>query len=433
MHKSLHVLFIIYLFALVLSAEDTIREDRETSFRKSIDAFGKLDEKEVAGVKKFKQMFRNGEISGQVRSMYAAYKQKSPSETDTYATALGGMFKYELANFNGFNAAIAVTGSQDLSFATGDTLESRHNDELSSLKGNYIAMSEAYINYTDGSLNIRLGRQMIDTPLADTDDSRMIPNTFEAYMLTYEMDNIVFTLGNVQKWQGAGAGLGYNDAGVKLNDNWIDTEGSGTSMIGLSYLNALKFRAWYYDIQKSINASKASYFELGYHKKGDIALHGAIQYLHESEAKNSGVQADIYGALVELIIHNAGVNIAYNKSKKHQGKRSFSGIGGGSLYTSMDTMLLDEIAQDRDASSLVAGFEYEIEKFKVIYAYGDFVGEADSLGNSVHIVEQNLGLEYTMEESFSLAAIYVKEEDKQSVAQTANDWDRFQLMIAYNF
>ena len=96
-------------------------------------------------------------------------------------------------------------------------------------------------------------------------------------------------------------------------------------------------------------------------------------------------------------------------------------------------MLLDEIAQDRDASSLVAGFEYEIEKFKVIYAYGDFVGEADSLGNSVHIVEQNLGLEYTMEESFSLAAIYVKEEDKQSVAQTANDWDRFQLMIAYNF
>ncbi|MFT5659969.1 MAG: putative porin, partial [Sulfurimonas sp.] len=195
-----------------------------------------------------------------------------------------------------------------------------------------------------------------------------------------------------------------------------------------------KLNTWYYNIQKQENASRASYFELGYHKfREDISIHASIQYLHESEKKNSGVEADIYGGVVEVIRYGAGINIAYNKSKKHEGKRSFSGIGGGSLYTSMDTMILDEITQDREASALVVGLEYDAKNWKLIYAYGNFEGKADSAGNTVHIVEQNLGVEYTPNDAFTLAAIYVKEEDKQSSVKTTNDWDRAQLMITYDF
>ena len=218
---------------------------------------------------------------------------------------------------------------------------------------------------------------------------------------------------------------------MKQNSSWLDTD---TTMIGLTHNDVFKLNAWYYDIQKKENASGASYFELGYHELRDgISVHASVQYLHESEMKNSGVRADIYGGVVEVIGYGAGINIAYNKSKKHQGKRSFSGIGGGSLYTSMDTMILDEIADDRDASALVLGLEYNMKNLRFLYAYGDFDGEEDTAGIAAHIVEQNFGVEYTLNNVFTLASIYVKQEDKHNPAKTQNDWDRIQVMLAYNF
>lgn len=430
MKKIAYIYFFVCLSSLMaITNENSTQIDRETSFRKSIDTFAEVDQKVVSGVKKFKQMFINGEFTGQVRSIYAGYNQKN-TITNTYATALGGMLKYELANFNGFHAGVALSGSQDLSFATGDTLQSKQNDELSSASGSYGVVSEAYINYAGNNFNIRLGRQMIDTPLADSDDIRMISNTFEAYMFTYDVEGFTFTLGNVQKWQGIDAGLGYIGE-VKQNSSWLDTD---TTMIGLTHNDVFKLNAWYYDIQKKENASGASYFELGYHELRDgISVHASVQYLHESEMKNSGVRADIYGGVVEVIGYGAGINIAYNKSKKHQGKRSFSGIGGGSLYTSMDTMILDEIADDRDASALVLGLEYNMKNLRFLYAYGDFDGEEDTAGIAAHIVEQNFGVEYTLNNVFTLASIYVKQEDKHNPAKTQNDWDRIQVMLAYNF
>ena len=58
---------------------------------------------------------------------------------------------------------------------------------------------------------------------------------------------------------------------------------------------------------------------------------------------------------------------------------------------------------------------------------------ADTLGQKEHIVEQNIGLEYTLNDRLFLSAIFVYEEDKENIAKTQNDFDRMQLMIAYNF
>ena len=48
-------------------------------------------------------------------------------------------------------------------------------------------MAEAYINYKYDTLNFRAGRQVLNTPLADSDDICMIQNTFEAYVATYNL------------------------------------------------------------------------------------------------------------------------------------------------------------------------------------------------------------------------------------------------------
>lgn len=430
---SLSLVASLLLSSSLIAAPEVIK-DRETSIRKTVDSFGRIDVKDVSVVDQFKKMFSDGKVSGQVRSIYAGYEQKDTATPDSYATALGGMLKYELASLHGFNAGFAFTTSHDIGFLTGDKATSKQNAELSSNKGSYSELTEAYINYQNGDFNLRIGRQMMDTPLADSDDIRMIPNTFEALIATYTLNNFSFTAGNVQRWQGAGAGLGYNPNGVALDSNWIDVGSRGTTFVGVDYEGKINMSAWYYDISKLTNAAKASYLEIGRHKnRNNFSLHGALQYLHESEVKSSGVQADIYGALIEVMASNISINLAYNKSTKHSGKRSFSGIGGGSMFTSMDTMTIDEIAEDRDAQAIVLGLGYSMKNWEFLYAYGDFDGDVNSLGKKAHIVEQNMGFQYTVNEEFVFAAIYVKEEDKQSAIKTENDWDRIQIMMKYDF
>ena len=99
----------------------------------------------------------------------------------------------------------------------------------------------------------------------------------------------------------------------------------------------------------------------------------------------------------------------------------------------MDTMILDEITQDREAEALVFGLVYDVNHWSFLYAYGDFKGDTNSNGVKVHIAEQDFGIEYNVRDNFVLAAIFVIQEDKLSAVKTSNDWNRFQVMAKYNF
>ena len=427
MHRTIKTSLLTALILSPLYAWDEVqKETQQTSVRQAIDSFGKTDQKEVSTVEKFKGMFIDGKVSGQVKSVYAGYEQKADASADTYATALGGQLKYELASLNGFNAGVAFTTSQDMGFATGDKESSENNDELSSSAGNYTQVSEAYINYAYDTFNFRAGRQMLDTPLADSDDIRMVPNTFEAYIATYNISDFTFTAGNLQHWQGFDAEL--------LDDPWIKTGEDGTWFAGMAYSSAVNFSAWYYNITKTTNASYAD-IDFSYEITEDMSFFMTMQYLHESELDNSAIEADIYGAMAEFSLYGIGFNIAYNKADKKENKESFSGFGGGTLFTSMDTMILDEIAKDRDTSAIVGGVVYNMGDLSFLYAYGDFVGDADGSPEKVkaHIVEQNMGFEYNVNEEFVVVAIYVLEEDKESSVSNDNDWNRLQVMVKYDF
>lgn len=100
----------------------------------------------------------------------------------------------------------------------------------------------------------------------------------------------------------------------------------------------------------------------------------------------------------------------------------------------MDTMILDEITQDRSARATLGGIAYEIDNISISYAYGDFKSKADSLGNKAHIIEQNIVLGYSVvKEKLSLLGIYALQEDKMSLLKQENDWNRFSLMLSYSF
>ena len=422
MKTILKIGFIVLLLLNSLYAESVDeKRDRAHSVRKVVDSIGKLETKDISIVDSFKHMFIDGKLSGQIKSIYGTYNQKERGVEDSYATALGGILKYELAEFNGFNAGAAVYTSHDINFATG--AGTKHNNELSSSSGEYTQMAEVYINYNYKDLNIRVGRQSLETPLADSDDIRMIQNSFNAYILTYNYAGIDFMIGHLKSWQGYDA---------DLDTPWSTTGKDGTNLIGASYSDGLEFNLWYYNITQNMNALYLDTgFEYAFSK--EYQFHTMVQYLHESELNSSGFAADIYGALLEIVAYDIGFNIAFNKSNKQKGKQTFSGNGGGTMFTSMDTSIIDDLANDRDVLAIVAGIVYSINDFNLLYAYGDFNGDENSAGQKEHKVEHDFSIEYNVNDEFLVSAVYATVEDKQHKLKTQYDWNRVQVMVNYNF
>ncbi len=392
---------------------NSIPIERIHSSKKAIDGISKIENKEVSIVNNFNNMFLDAKVSGQVKIMYGDYNYKN--KNDTYATAIGGIIKYELASLNGFNAGGAVYTSHDISFATGTGIN--QNSEPSSQSGSYTEIAEAYINYKYEDFNFRVGRQLIATPLADNDDQRMIQNTFEAYVATYNLKGFEIMAGCIQRWQGFDTGL---------ETPWVKTGDNGTYFGGVTYNDGVSFNLWFYNITGNTNAF---YFDGGfeYSLSEDMVLHTVVQFLDESELNQSGTEATIYGGLFELTVYDIGFNIAYDKALINKNKSSFTGTGGGALFTNMDTIGLDNLANNSDAEAIVAGIVYSVNDFELLYAYGNFLSKTE------HIKEQNIGMEYNLNDEFLVTGVYVMQEDLKKDTKTDFDFDRFQLIVDYNF
>jgi len=415
------ILTVSCLYSSVFAEDTRAQRERLHSVRKAVDNVGKLESKEVSIVDNFKKMFEEGKVSGRLRVAYGSYDYKQIDSLDTYATALGGILKYELAAYNGFNAGVAMYASHDIDIMTGDG--DKQNSDFSSKKGSYAELGEAYINYKYSDLNIRIGRQLLDTPLADSDDIRMIQNSFTAAVATYNYRGVTIMAGKIKSWQGYDAGL---------DEGWVNIGKNGVNFGGLSYNDMWEFNAWYYNIA---NYTNAVYLDGGieYPLGHEMLVHLMVQYLHETELQNSGYGADIYGASFEFVFRGLGLNFGYNKSQRKKDKQAFSGTGGGTLFTSMDTMTLDALTQDKEADAYVTGFSYRYRDLSVLYAYGNFSAKANIQNKKAHIVEQDIGFEYNVNDEFLVAALYVVSNDKAAEIKSEYDWNRAQVMINYNF
>ncbi len=422
------ILVVTNLTAKEIEVETPQERTRIHSVKKVIATGGLKEQKDLSVTDSFNNMFKNATVTGQIRFMNSAYHIKNAQ--DIYATAIGGQLVYELAEYNGISAGVGFVTSKEIGFLSGNDL--KYNPELSSSEGHYTEMSKAFINYKYKDLNIRAGRQLIDTPLADSDDIRMVPNTFEAYILNYKLNNFNFMGGNLQQWHGTDAGL----------TDWLDTGKDGTWFGGITYSdNLINAALWYYDfstsLESGVGANQSIYFEFGLNHKFNetVFAHIDVQYLNQNESKNSGIESNIYGAFAEIVAFDLGFNIAYNKASKQSNKTSFSGYGGGTLYTNMDNMILDNITNDRDAEAYVVGLSYEINKYKFLYAYAHFLGKRDSANIKEHIVEQNMGVEYNFNKNIALSFLYLLDDNQESVTSSSgiNDQDNLRILITYNF
>ena len=424
------LLLLTIMFATILFGQDIISQQNREAPHSVQDTLNLPKAPGITNldiVSHVKHMLKDGEFSGQFMTMYAGYNSASNaagSDTSTYATSVGGQIKYALAKLDGFNAAAAVYASWDILPLSGDISQGHQNYELSSTSGKYTSLAEAYVNYNHDNFNLKAGRQVLQNPLVDNDPIRIIQDTYEAYIATYLYRDLTFTAGNVQKWQGYDAGLINHFTTVGKNGLWLG---------GVEFSNKnIDSSLWFYNI---LDMTNATYADISYHDNliPNLFLHVSAQYINEQEINNSGISSNVYGSMIELISHGFNFFAAYNGAIVPKHKQSFSAFGGGPLYTSMDTMIIDNIAIGRDAQAFVISPSYTYKNLSFIYAYGNFTGNANSQRIKAHIIEQDARVQYKPNDKLTLALMTAVYNNVQDPREAGGHWTRVEGYMAYNF
>ena len=369
---------------------------------------------------------------GQIRAGYITFSEDGESHTNAYA--LGGHFHFNTKRWNGFMVGTEVFTVLNL----GVDQDPIHiNGDLFNENGkSFILISQAYLDGKWGNTEIKLGRQALDTPHADSDDIRMMPNYFEAYNITNtDIDDLTLTAGFIRKM--AGWENGVNSAEfVNVNE----TLGTANDTDGIYYTSAsyegikdLSLALWYYNYNDIANVV---YAEAGYSysfaKETTLTLGLQYDSSKETGAALLGKQdANTFGVSMELASEEIGVHIlaAYNQDNGETGAMGLS-LGGGAFFTSMEDQTLDAIGTAGKAWMIGTGFHFSaigIEGLNAGVAYGNFKADNASLYESNEI---DAVIDYSLNDTVSLTAAFASVDFKM---KGSKDYDQFRVIANYNF
>jgi len=348
--------------------------------------------------------------------------QNNESDIDTYGTSIGGILKYETAEINHMKLGIGAYISQKIGYLSGSG-EKTNPDFFDAERSSFVYLGEAYVNYTAGDLSITVGRQLLDTPLDDRDDIRMLPNTFEGAVAVYNAaDDLIFTAAYLKRW--AGYDSGEDISKFKRLDG-MDSKGEALVGIQSEQIENLALQGWYYSID---NIADAFYTDATYSMKINDAFQIDLggEYVHFSQDNGSGVDGNVYGIEASLTYEMLNFGMAYNRSYNQDGTSPSNGLGGGPYFTSMEEWTIDGM-EDVRAYQLSGAIDMEpmgIEGLALTVLYGNF--ESAPLDQKVH--ETDLIATYSFSETLNASMSYAIIDDN-----TNTGYDRFLVRMIYQF
>jgi len=236
-----------------------------------------------------------GKVSGQIRmfsiSREMDYSDPTRDDFTRDGTAIGGHLKYESPSLYGLSFGVAFYGTNKLVMdsprnvytISDPTLLGENNED-------YALLGEAYLQYTLGNTLLKVGRQKINTPMAGTDDARMLPNLFEgALIANSDLPDTTLVLAHMTKFAQGTFGRAYNggilaatagysalpsrDTGnvgefVEMGEYALGVDTDGVTVAGITYkgIPNLKLQLWNYYAHDILNAfyGQADYsFDMG--------------------------------------------------------------------------------------------------------------------------------------------------------------------------
>jgi len=144
------------------------------------------------------EMFTKGEWYGRLRFNSFIWDwdkedyQTGGKKKDNWAIGIGGSLEYKTAYWNGFGATAALYTSQnpwhmdknDVGYVkAGKDTFSRYKVKTEGTFGMTV-LAQAYLEYKRNKTSLKIGRQIFESMLTKSNDTKMIPNTFEGYSIT---------------------------------------------------------------------------------------------------------------------------------------------------------------------------------------------------------------------------------------------------------
>ena len=257
--------------------------------------------------------------------------QTEDSQGDKATTvALGGRVTLETKPLNG----ISLVGS----FFTTNPLFGKRDEGmfLGSSNQGYSIVGESYLKVAMGKSLFKAGRQLLDTPYADSDDIGMIPNSFEGYSLVnQDLSDTTLIVALLDKYAGIDA-----DVAEKFSD--LQSSKDPILVGGVIYegIEKSSLEVWHYNMDDA----DFNYAEFGY--EADTFSMG-LQYTDQENSNRA------YGVAVGGKIDNLAINFAYNRVK---GIVS-NGFGGGPFFTSSEDHTIED-SQDQEARLYGATYQF---------------------------------------------------------------------------
>jgi imipenem/basic amino acid-specific outer membrane pore len=431
-------------------------------------------------------MFKEGKASGQIRAFYVDRDYSGLVSTHRDATAIGGYLKYETGAWNGLSLGTAFYTTNGLgdhsNVATVDpSLFGKDNKSIT-----YIG--EAYLQYKNGNTTFKGGRQKLDTPMAGTDDARMLPNLFEAYVLSNaDIKDTTLIAGHITKFAQGTFGRVYNAVGTSASNSGVSADAvlsvtggyslvdsrsyigefldMGTSAIGentagVSVLSAtytgikgLKLQLWDYYAHDILNAvyAEANY---GWSYGSGIAPYVGVQWINERDVGSNGVSSitnKLTNIESDFVAAKAGIKVAnfdLSAAISHNSKNAAAAINGGTItpwggmpaYT-QGMVTRHQFMAGTDAWKVAASYDWK--DYGINLNTGAFYVEFDmdplngysTAGYQTTASEAGFDVIYTPQAMKNLQLRFRGNFPREYKETTAGDmdWDEYRVIANYNF
>lgn len=381
--------------------------------------------------------FSSGRMSGEIRLGYL--QQNNEISSDTYATAFGGIVKYETASWMDAKFGVAGYMSQKIPFTTGS--QEKLSPDFFDAEGNSFAyLAEAYLDYSKDDLTLRVGRQLIDSPFISTDDVRMLPNSFEGAMATYRgIEKTTLSAGYLIRWAGFDSPRGHNDSMNEFKKFGVNHDSDGVFLAGITNqsIDNLTLQGWAYRVDKVTDVVYMdAVYSLGFDETSRMDI--AVQYANFDEQKDkdglgTGVDGSVYGLGVNFNRGMFTLGTAVNRVLNKEGKHVNNGLGGGPYYTSMEEWTIERM-EDATAYQIKGEIDMAasgVDGLKFTALYGEF----KSAPLDAKITEMDIVAMYQITKTLSTDVSYAKIEDINNNFDGENDagYSRFLARVNYTF
>ncbi|EQB35604.1 hypothetical protein M947_10000 [Sulfurimonas hongkongensis] len=449
----------------------------------SLMAIGFLSSANLQAAEDLSTMFSEGKVSGQIRAFSISramdYSTATADDFTRNANAIGGHLKYETADFKGLNFGAAFYTTNGFLNESDKTSKKFDPTLLGKDNESYSILGEAYIAYDAKDLgtqtNIKFGRQKLDTPMAGSDDARMLPNLFEAVVVSNtDITDTTLIAAHVTRFaQGTfgraygtggilGATSGYSavDASNQVGDfNNVGSYAVGKSTDGISIVSAIykkgafKAQLWDYYAHDILNVI---YGDVSFSWKcllnDNVTPFVAAQFIKENDVGdkqlkaiggNGKVDSSYWAVKTGASIENFTAFVAYSQTSENSaGDASYANAiispwGGMPAYT-QGMVTRHQFLAGTKAYKLAASYNFKAfgPDFKAVIYYANFdmdkyngYTEDDASESGFDLIYNT---DFVKELQLRLRGNYARDFNVNTTSDTVS-WNEYRFIVNYNF